>query len=139
GCQQRAGDRAERRLARPRRTEQGQALVARQRGVDVVEGDHLVVARGAHLAHALHPERGCTGGGRLGHGAPPMADAGSTRRTRRRENAQPTTAAKSNDTTLTTRRDGVTTNGMEPAGMAASRASEAAMPMADATAVTSTA
>src|SRR5690606_31008305 len=83
------------------------------------------------LRDALHAQ-----GGRLAHCAPPIAAAGSARRTRRKEKAQPTIAANNRKPTLVSRRSAVAMNGIPPAGIAASSVSAAAAPIAEATRVT---
>ena len=55
----------------------------------------------------------------------PMAEAGSTRNSRRSEKPHPTTAASNNKTTLMTTRLMPMSRGIDPGGMAASRATTA--------------
>ena len=69
-----------------------------------------------------------------------MAEAGSTRRTRRSEKAQPITAARSSRTTLMTIRPGEMSSGIEPGGISRVEHAPRATPaMAEAIRVTTTA
>ncbi len=82
----------------------------------VIERDDFFVAGGIHLAHRLELQRGQRSVGRCDHEALPMAEAGSTRSTRRNENALPTMAASTSATLLMTTRLGSSWYGMAPGG-----------------------
>jgi hypothetical protein len=65
-----------------------------------------------------------------------MAEAGSIRKMRRKENAHPATAAISNNTVLEIKRVGVTSSGMDPGGMAKLAATRSAAEITHAMVVT---
>ncbi len=87
GRQDAAGDRAQRGLARSGRADERDDLVVADGEGRVVERDHLFVAGGVHLAHRVQ----CAAPARRAvlHDDLPIAEAGSTRSTRRSEKALP--------------------------------------------------
>ena len=100
GREDAAGDRAQGRLAGPGRADERDDLVVVEGEGGVVERDHFFVARGVDLAHGLQAQGRC----RVVHDDLPIADAGSTRSTRRSENALPTMAASTSAAALMTSR-----------------------------------